>query len=366
MRHKFVWFQVLFCLLASFSWTSNASADATLPTADRTGAKDSPLIGRFAGSFIVAYDMKDYDEFSLPLGPLKPVADKEKRDAHNNIVFAPQESKLLSGRRLHLVYLLPENISPLQATRNYQNEVGSLNGNDGKPLFECKGSDCGGDPGRSSEGGGGDQSLSMYLWPEENIKDKHFTNGHCAQTVRTNEQHFVAFELPAKNAYVSVLAYSVKDNSYCKAFNNRTVVVVDVFERKAMEQKMVTVKAEEMAQSIMASGHIALYGLYFDTGKADVKPESKDTLEQIAKLLTTTPSLKLLVVGHTDNVGTLSSNMDLSKRRADAVVSVLVSQYAIDRTRLSPVGVSFASPVAANSNDEGRAKNRRVELVPNS
>jgi len=102
-------------------------------------------------------------------------------------------------------------------------------------------------------------------------------------------------------------------------------VVVDVFEGQAMEQKVVTGKAEEM-----------------------------------------TPSLKLLVVGHTDNVGTLSSNMDLSKRRADAVVSVLVSQYAIDRTRLSPVGVSFASPVAPNSNDEGRAKNRRVELVPNS
>ncbi|MBV5306857.1 MAG: OmpA family protein, partial [Desulfobulbaceae bacterium] len=77
-------------------------------------------------------------------------------------------------------------------------------------------------------------------------------------------------------------------------------------------------------------------------------------------------SLKLLVVGHTDNVGTLSSNMELSKRRADAVISVLVSQYTIDRNRLSPVGVSFASPIAPNSNDEGRAKNRRVELVPNS
>jgi len=353
-------------LICKFVMDWFASADAVLPTADRAGAKDSPLIGRFAGSFIVAYDVKDYDEFSLPLGPLKPVADKDKRDAHNNIVFAPEQSKLLSGRRLHLVYLLPENVSPLQAVRNYQNEVGSLNGNDGKPLFECKGADCGGDPGRSSEGGGGDQSLSMHLWPEENIKDKHFTNGHCAQTVRTNEQHFVSFELPAKNAFVSVLAYSVKDNSYCKAFNNRTVVVVDVLELKAMEQKMVTVKAEEMAQTITASGHIALYGLYFDTGKSDVKPESKETLEQIAKLLITTPSLKLLVVGHTDNVGTLSSNMDLSKRRADAVISVLVSQYTIDRNRLSPVGVSFASPIAPNSNDEGRAKNRRVELVPNS
>jgi outer membrane protein OmpA-like peptidoglycan-associated protein len=206
----------------------------------------------------------------------------------------------------------------------------------------------------------------MILWPQDKIKDKAFTNGNCAQTARTGEQRYAALELPKSNAFVSVLAYSLKDDLYCKAFNNRTVVVVDVLESKAMEQKMVTVKAEEMAQSITSTGRVALYGLYFDSGKADVKPESKDTLDQIAKLLTSSPALKLLVVGHTDNVGEFASNMDLSRRRADAVIGALAAQYKVDRKRLTPVGVSFASPVAPNTSDDGKAKNRRVELVPNN
>ena len=163
-----------------------------------------------------------------------------------------------------------------------------------------------------------------------------------------------------------MLAYSLEGGTYCTAFEHRTIVVVDVLELKAMEQKMVTVKAEEMAQSITTNGRVALYGLYFDSGKADVKPESKDTLAQIAKLLSSSPALKLLVVGHTDNVGEFNSNMDLSKRRADAVISVLASQYKADRKRLTPVGVSFASPIAPNTSEDGKAKNRRVELVPNN
>ena len=179
------------------------------------------------------------------------------------------------------------------------------------------------------------------------------------------EQRFAAFELPKSGAHVAVLAYSGKGGIYCTVFADRTVLIVDILEQKAMEQTMVTVKAEEMAQAIHTAGRVALYGLYFDSGKAEVKPESKATLEQIAKLLTGTPALKLLVVGHTDDVGGFASNMDLSKRRAESVIAALAGQYRIDRQRLTPVGVSFASPVAANTNEDGRAKNRRVELVPN-
>jgi outer membrane protein OmpA-like peptidoglycan-associated protein len=254
-------------------------------------------------------------------------------------------------------------VAPLQGVRNYQNEI---TGKSGQLLFECKNEECGGDPGRASEGGGGDQSMAMYLWPESSIKDKAFSNGHCAQSQRITEQRFAAFTLPKSNAHVSVLAYTGKGGSYCNVFADRTVLIVDVIEQKAMEQKMVTVKAEEMAQAINSSGRVALYGLYFDSGKADVKPESKDTLDQIAKLLNGSPSLKLLVVGHTDNVGEFGSNMDLSKRRADSVIAALAGQYKIDRKRLTPVGVSFASPIAPNTSDDGKAKNRRVELVPNN
>jgi outer membrane protein OmpA-like peptidoglycan-associated protein len=340
-----------------------ALADARLPKADATGAKDSPLVGRFAGSFIVASERRDFDELTLPLGPLKQEAGGSKRDSHNNTVFAPTKAKRLEGRRTRLVYLLPDGVAPVQAVRNYQNDVASKGG---KTLFECKSPECGGDAERSSEGGGGDQSVAMLLWPEDNIKEEAFTNGHCAQTMRTGEQRYAALELPKQNAYVAVLAYVAKDDLYCKAFNNRTVAVVEVIELQAMEQKMVTVKAEEMAQAITNTGRVALYGIYFDSGKADVKPESKDNLEQIARLLAGSPQMKLLVVGHTDSVGGFAGNLDLSKRRAEAVIAALTTKHKVDGRRLTPVGVSFASPVATNTNEEGRAKNRRVELVPNS
>jgi OmpA-OmpF porin, OOP family len=177
------------------------------------------------------------------------------------------------------------------------------------------------------------------------------------------DQRYTAAELPESGAHVSVLTYTLKDNLYCKAFNDRTIAVVDIVEAKAREQKMVAVKAEEMATKVSTTGSIALYGIYFDFNRADIKPESDPTLGQIAKLLRDDSALKLLVVGHTDNIGTFSFNRDLSQRRAVAVVNALVTRYSIGKNRLTPVGVSFASPVASNKTEEGRAKNRRVELV---
>ena len=336
-------------------------AEVTIPQADLKGANDSPLVGRFAGSLIVAYTQKDFDELTLPLSALEAV--KGKKDQHNNTLYAPQQKKTIAGQRTRLVYLAPAGASPLEVLRNYQQE---LSRKGGTPLFECQGKDCGGSPTRTSSGGGDAMSLAMYLWPQENIRDAALTTGYCAQTARITEQRYLVMELPQHEAYVSVLTYLLATNTgSCKALNDRTIAAIDILEVKNMEAKMVTVKAEEMAQAISIKGSIALYGIYFDSGKADVKTESKDTLDQIAKLLTTTPSLTLLVVGHTDNVGSFASNVELSKRRAEAVVNVLGATYKIDRNRLTPVGVSFACPVAPNTTEEGRAKNRRVELVGN-
>jgi outer membrane protein OmpA-like peptidoglycan-associated protein len=204
----------------------------------------------------------------------------------------------------------------------------------------------------------------MYLWPEDSIVDDAFSNGYCAQTEWIADQRYAVMEIPETGLYVSILTYLLEANNFCKAINDRTVAVVDVMEVQGMEAKMVTVDAKEMAQSIARDGSVALYGIYFDSGKADVKPESVETLEQIAKFLANT-SMQVLVVGHTDNVGSFESNMDLSKRRAEAVVKALTSAYEVDAARLMAVGVSFAAPVATNATEEGRAKNRRVELVGN-
>jgi OOP family OmpA-OmpF porin len=101
----------------------------------------------------------------------------------------------------------------------------------------------------------------------------------------------------------------------------------------------------------------------FDLDKAELKPESKPQVDEIAALLKDDPALKLMVVGHTDNQGAAAHNIELSKKRADAVASVLQAQYGIAADRPLALGMGSAAPVASNDTDAGRAKNRRVELV---
>ncbi len=115
----------------------------------------------------------------------------------------------------------------------------------------------------------------------------------------------------------------------------------------------------------MSRNQIALYGILFDLDSATIKPESRTTLEQIATLLSSKPELDIVIVGHTDNKGSLTYNMELSERRAKAVEAALVKDFGIGQTRLSAWGAGYLSPVASNRNDAGRAKNRRVELVEN-
>ncbi len=103
--------------------------------------------------------------------------------------------------------------------------------------------------------------------------------------------------------------------------------------------------------------------MFFDTGKADIKPESKPQLDEMAKLLDADKSIRVFIVGHTDNQGVYDANVSLSQRRAEAIVAVLVRDYRIDAKRLIAKGVANLAPVASNEADAGRTKNRRVELV---
>jgi OOP family OmpA-OmpF porin len=137
---------------------------------------------------------------------------------------------------------------------------------------------------------------------------------------------------------------------------------LDIVEKKGMEQEVVA-DAKSLAQDISSTGHASVYGIHFDVDKATVKSESGATLKEIAILLKQNPGLKLYVVGHTDNVGKIEYNMKLSHARADAVVKALVTEYGTDLNQLNSYGVGPLSPVASNRTEEGRAKNRRVELV---
>ena len=135
-----------------------------------------------------------------------------------------------------------------------------------------------------------------------------------------------------------------------------------IVEQQAMVQE-VTANAEFFKSGLNATGHVEVPGIFFDTGKAVLKPESDAAVAEVAKLLKADPSLKVYVVGHTDNVAALDLNMKLSQARAEAVVQGLVTKHAIAAARLTGRGIGPLSPVASNDAESGRAKNRRVELV---
>jgi outer membrane protein OmpA-like peptidoglycan-associated protein len=135
-----------------------------------------------------------------------------------------------------------------------------------------------------------------------------------------------------------------------------------IIEKEAMKQD-VTMDAASMASSIADSGSVAIYGINFDTAKSEIKPDSEPAIDEIAKLLTNNPALKVGIVGHTDMVGEATANMKLSQARAQSVIAELVSKHGIASARLVAFGAGPWAPLASNKTDDGRAKNRRVELV---
>ncbi len=143
--------------------------------------------------------------------------------------------------------------------------------------------------------------------------------------------------------------------------NRGTYYYQTIVTEKQMQQE-VTADASSLSDEINKSGHVAVYGIHFDTGKAVIQPDSENVLGEIAKLLQENPDLKLRVEGHTDNQGSAAANQALSEKRAQAVVAWLVA-HGVSAPRLAAKGLGATKPVADNSSDDGRAKNRRVELV---
>lgn len=290
---------------------------------DVAGSKDHPVVSRYAGSEILKYESKDFDSFTLPTGQV--------RDRRSGAAT----SQALEGRITRIHYRAPDGRSALEVFRNYEQ---SLQAGGFTALYQCENQACGND-------------FSYALNPPGIM---HFSG---------KDQKYLAARLsrPTGDVYVSV--YTTAAYGVGGANKNRVFTLLDVIEVKPMQTGQVVVDANAMAREIAASGRVALYGIHFDSGKADVKPESQAALIEIAKLMKQDAALKLLVVGHTDTAGAFDYNIDLSRRRAQAVVQALVSSHGVEAPRLKPWGVGYASPVASNRADDGRAKNRRVELV---
>ena len=296
--------------------------------ADIPGGKDHPLIKRYADSELYAYKESAFDEYRLMVRPATAYGGKAK-----NL----DSTQLLEGRVTERSYSLPAGRSTLEVMRNYRSELEASNF---EIIWECSNLECGG------------RNFNHAVVP--------YIGGFGGND---EDQRYVAARLPRPEGDLYVSLYVVRNYSVGGATKDMIHVRLDTIEMEAMESRMVTVVAEEMTKGLDADGHIALYGVFFDTDKSVVKPESDPTLREIGRLLTLNPELTLWVVGHTDNQGSADYNRRLSEQRAAAVVAVLVDRFGIAPDRLQAAGVGFLAPVASNETDAGRALNRRVELV---
>ncbi|NTW57241.1 MAG: OmpA family protein [Chlorobiaceae bacterium] len=336
MRHLRTILLLQFTLLL---FCPDASRGADLP-----GSKDSPLLRRFVGSEIVAYQAKRYDEFELQTSTF---ARYNLATRKREFVRPPLRP---AGKLTRIWYEAAGDTGSLEVYRNYLNELVSKGF---VILYDSKR-----DPAAVN--------WTNYLAPfgsmdiQTNCSYYIFyaaeKTGLCVASAKKSR--------PEGDVYIQLTAVEWGKNEPVYKARRGAYIAVDIIETQPMVQKMVTVTADEMSQSINATGKVSLYGIYFDTNRSDIKPESRPALQEIASLLKKQPILKLHVVGHTDNIGGFEFNMGLSKRRADAVVATLVKDFGIVPARLTANGVAYLAPVAPNTTEPGRAKNRRVELVP--
>jgi OmpA-OmpF porin, OOP family len=334
-----------FRLAAVLAFLAPATA---LAQSDAPGTRDHPMIKRYEGAWILGYQQREYTDFTIPTGPLKVDYSNQAQP------YSLERGSKVEGRYTRVLYVVPVKRSTLEVMRNY---IEDLEAKGFKRLFACSGDECGPSQGQ--------QLITHWIYPiASNQKPKN--KGQMTEFALNfpEDVRYAAYWLdrPEGSVYVALAIAENKFNQWPETFE-KVMVVMDVVEVGRMERRMVDPKSDEMQKSLDRDGRVALYGIQFDFNKAEIKPDSAGTLGEIAKLLKANPTLKLYVVGHTDAVGAVAYNKDLSEKRAAAVVQWLVRQQGIAADRLVPAGVGPLAPVATNATEEGRAKNRRVELV---
>ncbi len=288
------------------------------PTADLPGSADHPELGRIPGAKITRYEQRRFGVVHFPLSM-----------GRRGI----EQTGKAEGAIWKIEYYLPDNIAPDGAIAIYRRNL---------------------------------QKKGFQILLDHDDSRGYISMSRERRKVRERFKPLTRpiFILVAKGklrgrlAAVIVYAYTVRTT-----WGKRHWVRLRIVESKPLDAGLKVIGAKQMASEIGSKGRIALYGILFDHDSDKIKPESTKTLSEIAKYLRNKPEVRLYVVGHTDNTGTYEYNMNLSRRRAAAVVRALTSQHGIAANRLKAVGVGPVAPVTSNNDEQGRARNRRVELV---
>lgn len=300
---------------------------------DRPGGADHPLLSRYQGSIIHAYG-----EETLGVAQLG-AEDKGK-------VMLRQ----VEGRISNRLYWGPAGSSALEVFRNYQQ---ALKAAGFQTIYACDTPKCLTDKVQDLIS----KTPETAAWKGDPYYAKDTFNSG-----RQPRFHYLSAQRAGASGttYVSV---ALADSEPTYAWSGRVRQFIQIIEPDQVELGKVTVDAKNIQGGLKRDGRIALYGVTFDTNKAVLSKLSDVQLGEMASALKAAPDLKVFIVGHTDNQGELQANTALSQQRADAVVSALAGRYGISQSRLTARGVANLAPVASNDTEQGRAQNRRVELV---
>lgn len=339
-------------VLLAASSPALAQTGESLLQKDVPGGSDIPFIGRYTDARLLAQTQKAFDELTLPSGPA--TGSTYSSDKKFSATVSAQ------GKVTRSIYVAPVGRSSLEVTANF---VDALTSKGFEPVFRCTGEAC-----------GESFVILKYRWdkPETKVLGPNYDHARKALVDSAFDQlvdvRYGLFKKSAPEGDTLVGVYAGvhrggQFGDFSRLLSDRVGVLLEVVEPKAMDMRMQVVTAAEIGGKIGTEGKAVFYGIQFDFDKADIKPESAPQLAEMAKFLKENAQLRAFVVGHTDSKGALDYNVNLSNRRADAVVKALTSQHGIDAKRLTPRGLGPLSPVASNRTDDGKAKNRRVELV---
>ncbi|NKC30160.1 OmpA family protein [Falsiroseomonas selenitidurans] len=276
---------------------------------------DHPLVGRYQGATLRDRTDEAFTAYPRIIGFAEGAPQTETRE----------------GRLTRLAYDNPDGRSTLEILRNH---LAALQARPGFRLdWQCAGRAACGSTARTPQGRGWNGVNGMNVGAGNDVR---YATGQLATGTA---EAFIAIGVTPRRTLVHVL------------------------EVARMEERMVAPDAATLAAELARSGRATLPGVFFDTGEDTLRPESDAALAQAAALLRSQPDLRLRVEGHTDAEGDDAFNRTLSQRRADRVRQALVERHGIAPARLTAAGLGEDRPVADNATPEGRARNRRVELV---
>ncbi|KPH93442.1 peptidoglycan-binding protein [Pseudoalteromonas porphyrae] len=295
------------------------------PRKDKGGSADHPLISRYPSSYIEDYKQVDYEEFSIPVGIV---------DTKTNTL--PMLD--VTGDLTKITYI----VNRVSTLKIYHNYLSALVKAGFETVFSCQKNTCSGNT--------RDRLIDEDL---QKLGDKLAVK-QAYNYWRQPRYQVMKSTVDGQTTYVAF---------FIGNFEGDSRIQLVVMQSEPLLTGLIETNSDKVLEQLKQKGKASIYGVLFDYDKAGIKPESKQSLDVIAQVLEKNKALSLYVVGHTDDKGSAEYNLELSKRRADAVVNALITNYGIAEKRLISQGVGPYSPVATNKNELGRELNRRVELV---